>query len=82
MSPSREQEGEFIEEVEVSLPCKLPYRCVADIEGECFSITGIDGDRVYAAKSEPVKSSNNANTNHSKGKLPLPLIVAQVWYKL
>ena len=70
MSPSRdEEEVEVIKEVEVPLPCKLPYRRAADIDGEYFSITGIDGDRVYAAKSEPAKASNNASTVRSKGTL-------------
>ncbi|KAG0606534.1 hypothetical protein M758_9G148800 [Ceratodon purpureus] len=74
MSPSRDEEKvEVIKEVEVPLPCKLPYRRAADIDGEYFSITGIDGDRVYAAKSEPAKASNNASTVRSKDLLGEPI---------
>jgi hypothetical protein len=69
MSPSRDQE-EVIKEVEVPLPCKLPYRRAADIDGEYFSITGIDGDRVYATKTELVKASYNASAVRNKGTLP------------
>jgi hypothetical protein len=70
MSPSRDQEEEVIKEVEVPLPCKLPYRRAADIDGEYFSITGIDGDRVYATKTELVKASYNASAVRNKGTLP------------
>lgn len=78
MSPSRDQEGEFTMEVEVPIPCKLPYQRAADIDGEYISVTGIDGDRVYAAKVGPVKASYNASAVHSKGVLPLLLTLAHV----
>lgn len=70
MSPSRDQEGEPMVEAEpLTITSKLPYRCVADIDGECISITGPDGDRVYAARTGPPKASCNATTVHNKGTL-------------
>lgn len=67
ISPSRNKE--VIEEAEVPLPCKLPYRRAADVVGEYFSITGTDGDRVYAAKTELDKASCNLGIVRNKGTL-------------
>lgn len=70
MSPPRDQEGESMVEAEpFTISSKLPYRCAADIDGECISITGPDGDRVYAARTGPPKASCTAPTVLNKGTL-------------
>jgi len=57
----REQGGAPAIAVEPPVPCKLPYRRAADIDGEFMSITGPAGERVYAAKSEVKKESYNSS---------------------
>lgn len=69
MSP-RNQEEEYIEVPEVPTSCKLPRRCVTDIDGDFIPITGLDGDRVYSAKVEPVKANYNLTALHNKGAVP------------
>ncbi|XP_024380878.1 uncharacterized protein [Physcomitrium patens] len=72
MSP-RNQEEEYIEVPEVPTSCKLPRRCVTDIDGDFIPITGLDGDRVYSAKVEPVKANYNLTALHNKDLLGEPI---------
>ncbi|CAM6015088.1 unnamed protein product [Sphagnum balticum] len=71
-SPPREQGVAPAIAVEPPVPCKLPYRRAADIDGEFMSITGPAGERVYAAKSEVKKESYNSS-GLAKGLLSQPI---------
>ncbi|CAK9866614.1 unnamed protein product [Sphagnum jensenii] len=68
----REQGGAPAIAAEPPVPCKLPYRRAADIDGEFMSITGPAGERVYAAKSEVKKESYNSS-GLVKGLLSQPI---------
>lgn len=83
MSPPRDQEGESMVEVEpCTITSKLPYRCAADIDGEFIPITGVNGDRVYAARAGPLKASCNASTVHNKGTLHFVISLTQIFFNL
>lgn len=67
MLPPQDQEAGPIREEEPPIPCRLPHRRAADIDGDYVSITGPNGERVYAAKVGPIKTSYNGSAGYGKG---------------
>lgn len=54
-------------EAEPPIPCRFPHRRAVDIDGDYVSITGLNGERVYAAKVGPIKTSYNGGADYGKG---------------